>query len=513
MIYTKRIRFDTVTELENGQAAWTNPNDGLVEGSGEASYVNLVGGSDSHTLRFSITAATGIPVAACITELVIAFNVKITPLGLGAPYQSLGQLYREGVALSGNHTVGYPITSSYTYRSVGAIPQTGWSAASIGSMYYDMQANGGADGGTFHLDGNYIDVTYTTQDQTEMEGQMSAITSVREQVDYLARLYETLIAAHAGIVGDYASTGGAGPIWSMVDSADDETYENRVEGQNITNLDTAIANMTVSPTLLATWFSLHESYANADLSITTLPRFPALMAYFGLRVPERFATCGYQTVKNVAMPIGTNNRDYVFPKGIWDGLEGGTTDIGDNSVTRLHKFGSVTKGATTEFTFAEDDGDLTICAGAVVCVNNQTECTMTPTISCTNYAGGTAVEYEPVYSTTAANTPVLLGEEAVNSSSAAGQKNVYVADTSNFAAGDFCLITEGSKATTLMQEVFEIDSITEDTALVSKTNLKNTYTTSAKVYPLYVSVEITAATGTEGNTLDIYAAPDRTIEP
>lgn len=109
-----------------------------------------------------------------------------------------------------------------------------------------------------------------------------AITGVELKVlDQVLRFSDVKVH-QAGAVGAL----GGDDFWTLVDDAADETYENRVKGQDMTNLDAALNDGSIG-VHARQWFSLHDQYANRDLGLTG--GLVSLVQSWNWRTPEKFA--------------------------------------------------------------------------------------------------------------------------------------------------------------------------------------------------------------------------------
>lgn len=317
----------------------------------------------------------------------------------------------------------------------------------------------------------------------------------------LAKIRQTYLAA---------ATSGT-TFWARVDGDGDATFENRVKGQEMTNLDALFASAKIGnhPTVSAAFSALTRYFTNATTSSEpglgySGDGFGDYLTARAFRVPYEFAECYYE--RN-AQRLSTQ---HVFPKGTW------AANIGDNATAGLHDFGSYTRGASTwPGTPTGSDGALDddIMAGAAIIVVSDAGVTgtFTGTFTCLLQDATTTKNVTLTSATLSADTQSILGEQAVGAAGAAsGQKVVPCVATSQFTAGDWVLLFEGS-----VYEMAQVDSISENTSLTMESNLVNTFTSSGKIWPLFLDVtalgSVTASSATENQAIQIYARPDRAI--
>lgn len=297
-------------------------------------------------------------------------------------------------------------------------------------------------------------------------------------------------------------------FWTRVDAAGDETFENRLKGQDLTDLDTAIENGSFGGT---TYIRNVLSRATAYLSYPTTGSEPGLgytsdpwntyLAATGQRVPYEFAEIYYDCY---GIRLDPEN---VFPKGTW------AADIGDNASAGLHDFGEVLN-TTGTWAFTADDGaldtDRTVGAAIIAVSNVGVTGNVTMTITCTNQTGD-GVDITLTDQAFSADSQIVLGQESLTSTADAAQKVVAVAATGQFTDEEWVLLRDSDGVT----ERAQIDSIVTNTSLTMKDNLIHSFTTgkSATVWPLFTDVESidTASGGLTTEAIQLYARPDWAI--
>ena len=312
---------------------------------------------------------------------------------------------------------------------------------------------------------------------------MAVAAQIKAQLDRMAYGRQTMKAAFA--TGD--------DFWTKVDAAADETYENRVKGSDITALDTALANMSVFGTsALAKWFTLHNDYFNADLSLAS-PYIASYLATVGWRVPYEAAEC-------LVDALGSSNRLSawrVFPKGIRPADEGDPTSSG------MHKFGQ-----WTEVTYAVTDGALVNSYAPVLFI--PLDATVNPSSPIATATLQDATTKDIAFSPSATQyAQGILGSQAIGAAgAAAAQKDIPVAATAQFKAGEWVLIV---KADYSVQEVAQIDSLVANTSLTMESNLINSFVENDLVLPMFTNVTRKSGGFDADKDVAFYAFPDRII--
>jgi hypothetical protein len=304
---------------------------------------------------------------------------------------------------------------------------------------------------------------------------MAALSAIIGQLDRMAKGRQSAMA-------NYAS---GTDFWDRVDAAADETYENAVKGTDMTALDTALAAGAVTCTGYARWWTLHNVYAKA----LGYADFGAYLTAMGIRIPYEANELAFESGYGRLTPAS------VFPKGTMVASEASPTSAG------LHLLGVYAGAALTSVTALP----TTVGPAAVMAVNMGSSATVGGTFTLTNWVASTTKDIALSLSSAAQYTQTVLGEAALAAGVSAGDLGLPVASTAAFTAGEWVLVVEGST-----QEVCLVTSLgTGPTRLVVPA-LKNAYTTSAKVRPLFRSVAYKNGASGSG-TVNFYAMPDRTI--
>jgi hypothetical protein len=309
---------------------------------------------------------------------------------------------------------------------------------------------------------------------------------------------------------------GGTSLWARVDAAADATYENIVKGQDVTNLDTALAEGAFGNLpLIKKWFDLNQSYfANPTTGSAPGLGFAtdSWNSYFSARrhrAPYHFAELYYD---NSGQRFAAQ---WVFPKGTW------AANIGDNSASGLHKYGAFALSGSGAGAWASADGILpgqtiagvesNVCMGAVILVSTAGSTATAASVTATLQDRTTTKTIAlATGSSFTANTQFVLGEEVLTGQANSGQKIVEVAATGQFTVGDWVLVSDSDGVT----EACKVASIQANTSITMEDNLVHTFTLakSSKVWPLFVNAQIAGITGGgNGQNVQVYARPDRAI--
>jgi len=304
---------------------------------------------------------------------------------------------------------------------------------------------------------------------------------------------------------------GGTDLWDRVDAADNEAYENRVEGPQLTALDAAFAAMYFGDfNEMAQVLADIQAYANLDLGLDT---FDGLLTARRCRIPLQAAEVWQQRYNTGILSIAN----------IGSREDGGASAPG---LELGHMVGNGAGGGT--FTAGTDMSETTNGPSPIwarVTVKDATDWAMTVTCK---HATGIDPTTEDVVITVAAAAEVgdtyIVGETLQDENNAAGQAVVKVATTDQFAVGQKVLLSQWTgdspNRVWIAQEVGTIkaDGIVLDTSIELTANLLHSYTTAGGrtfVYPLYIGVsgvnDTTGDDGTNGDTVYFYPAPDREL--
>ncbi len=299
--------------------------------------------------------------------------------------------------------------------------------------------------------------------------------------------------------GAFAQVGSGGTdLWERIDAAGDETFENRVKGQNVTDADAALADPHLGEMREVRVFIQDiQAYCAADLGLAGLDAYLTAKRW---RVDQRMATI-YSEVMGV--PLSATN---VHPPG-----DAGASCPG-LAMGTLAQGGLLVDGAAVDQTKAGPG----VVVARVTAIGTA-DWTVTTTLKRADASeadieqvvkgGDNGGEVGDVY---------LLGAQAVAALAAAGQKVVQVAATAQFAVGQQVLLVEWTGSPPdenfIACEVAEIDTISEDTSLTMVAELLHAYSTGAYVCPLWVDVSAAAGSGgTTGDALAYFAGADRRL--
>lgn len=315
---------------------------------------------------------------------------------------------------------------------------------------------------------------------------MSVETSIKAIVDRFAKGWQIIKSAY--ITGT--------DFWNQADAASDMTFENRMRGIYATELDTGLQSADFATvTFIKNYFSQLNAYFRTDLSLDS----PCIEKYLdtkGWRLPYEFAEAWYESTGYQI------NSQYVFGKGTRP------ADEADPSAAGMHCFQTwVYTGATGAFTVV--DGALVNCISPVLV----TSTTATPggsahalTLTLSDNATTKTVTFTP---DATQYGHVLVGQQAIGAAgAAAGQKDIPMAATGQFAANTYVLVTKSDFS---ISELVYVASITENTKLVATTNLINSFVENDLVLPLCTNAVRQAGTLANDKAIAIWAWPDRII--
>lgn len=284
-------------------------------------------------------------------------------------------------------------------------------------------------------------------------------------------------------------------LWNLCYAADDIPYNNRVLGASLTAVDRAVKTVTGSSQLFSDWFRLHNDYFSID---TPLPGVTSLKSaietYYRWRVPKYFND------------LLSGNYQAIAPANVFPDDQlvlGSYAATGTNTGTFTDGSGPIDKTKTGPGILAAKV--ITNIIGGnnfVLAVTGVFEDTTTVQMAVT------------LPTTSAIGTTVIIGAQALTGAHTASSGNgvVSVAATAQFKVGQKVLVREGTKT-----EVAQVNSISANTSLTlgivggTTNSLRNNYTTSAKVIPLFLDVSaVTNSNGTNGDTVQFRFDPDRT---
>lgn len=299
-------------------------------------------------------------------------------------------------------------------------------------------------------------------------------------------------------------------VWTRIDAAADETFENRCKGQAATDVDTALAAMPLGDiNELGPLMDDIGAYCKTDLALGGLNGYLTARRFrMDLRTAQMFQdrySAGYLSIANIASRADCSAAVPGLELGHFVGNGAGA--------------GAFTAGTDMSET---TNGPSPIWAR--VTVKGLLDWGLTVTCK---HATGVTPTTEAVVIVVAASAPVgttyIVGETLQDENNASGQKVVKVtAPTAQFAAGQKVLVTQWTgdapNRVWAQQEVGTIATIQEDISLTLVDNLLHSYTTAgnrAYVYPLYIGVSTVGTgaggNGTNGDTVYFYPVPDRVL--
>ena len=292
-----------------------------------------------------------------------------------------------------------------------------------------------------------------------------------------------------------AAEGGT-DVWTRVDAAGDETFENRVKGSQCTLLDDAFQYMPMGQwTTMASVLSDIVDYIVHDEGYTGVSAYLTakrwrLDRYAGAMFRDRYG----QAVLSVA-----NVPEYGDA-----GVAAYGYDYGG-----LVQGGALTGGADNDPAYAPNVPFARVIAKGA----NTWNITCTVVLwDNTNKAIALAVPGSAPVGTT-----YVVGVQAINAPVAAGQKVVTMAATGQFKVGQAVLITEWTGAAPnevwVAQEIGTVGSVQTNVSLTMVDNLLHDYTAAGFVYPTVKGVVSASGTGgTAGDEVTFRAGVDRRLK-
>lgn len=290
-----------------------------------------------------------------------------------------------------------------------------------------------------------------------------------KQMDRFAKMKKT--------IKDTLDTYTASRFWILIDHTNNELYENRVKGSQITAMDGKLNEAKIGG-LSQDWFTLHSQYFSNDLGLTG--GLSGFLNSIGIRVHEDFANVYFES---------TNSR--LTPKFIYADEEKEENILYNNI--------SGQEVAARSLNSFLGDTRLKIVGNGTL----------------TNLTVGTTNNLTIAFSS---NLPATDGSEYIGESAASsvavGDNTITLntsGDYTNFVVGQYVLI-ENTNDTTV-KELVQLHANTAPSSsgiltLAAGTTVKYDYTSGANIYPLYNKVsEVTVASG----NIKITPSDDRII--
>lgn len=298
----------------------------------------------------------------------------------------------------------------------------------------------------------------------------------------------------------YASVAEGTKFWTLVDDTQDEDYENRVIGSNMTALDTALNSANVGSQAGA-WFNNHNIYFSSDLGVSGLTGY---LDKFHLRVNEDFAESYFEYYGARLAP------KYIF------------ADQGKAKNT-LMKFDN-TESTKVSALPAALDARLGNSPLGIKVTSSPTEDVVFD-VAVKNSSGTTFNFSDVTIEADVATSgfPVVIGETTLNHGSNAsvspGSISITVENNNNgvltgFASGSYALIVDTTnpdnfnqgdsdyKSGVYRMEYVKVTQVNGNT-LTLASGLKHSYNSaSAKIYPCFQSVLAFSLGSSNTNTSD-----------
>jgi len=332
----------------------------------------------------------------------------------------------------------------------------------------------------------------------------------------------------------YASVAEGTKFWTLVDDSQDENYENKVIGSDMTALDTALNTASVG-SLAGAWFNSHNTYFNSDLSVSGLTGYldslhlrvnedfaESYFEYYGARLDPKYIFADQDKDANILMsfdntestktstlPTSLNSRFGNSPLGI-KVTSAPTVDVVfditvKNSAGTTFQFTDVTLEAT-----ADSDGYLY---------------GYNPTAGVYGTGYETSSDFFDIFYKTSntAKFPIIIGETTLDPGSSAsvsaGSTTITLVDNNGgnltgFATNTYALIVDTTNpdnfdeddsdfnSDVYRMEYIKITQVVGNTLTLAN-GLKHSYSSAtAKVYPCFHSVSAFAFSASNTNTSD-----------
>lgn len=306
-------------------------------------------------------------------------------------------------------------------------------------------------------------------------------------------------------------------FWALVDTTEDETYENRITGTQLTELDNNLNRGNVG-THLRQYISLLDQYARIDRNYTN--GIKDLLLDWHLRMPQKTAEAFYEgNSQTIAAHLIAPDQNYA------GNCLGDYDDVSDGVITKAANKelkalpvtvpGNLVVGDTRIGMKVTDDiagGDSVVDAvfGAAGLGSSTTK-----TITGLTVPSGTSP-----------GSIIKVGEVTVGSGTSVGATNISVSEASgvsNFFLGNmWIIIYENESSGTPHWEFVRLadgegdgegaDTANNELNLVSGTTLKHAYTTSAKIYPCFnelVNITVNGSHDATDGTTEFIPLDDR----
>jgi len=290
---------------------------------------------------------------------------------------------------------------------------------------------------------------------------------------------------------------GGTDVWTRVDDAADETFENRVKGTHCTDLDTTFTQMDFGQ-----WTNMGTVLADIVAYITHDAGYAGINAYL--------------TAKRWRLDAKTAN---VFRERYGEGVLSlpNVCACGDMStICPGFNFGDLTQSGALS---GGADLDLALYSPAPpscrVVVKGANVWNLTVVVNL--WDASTKSITQAIGASDPVDTRYILGAQAINAPVAAGQKVVTMGATGQFKAGQKVLVTEWTGAAPnevwVAQEIGTVGSVQTNVSLTMVDNLLHDYTAAGFVYPTVKGVVSASGTGgTAGDKVRFAAGPDRRLK-
>lgn len=333
-----------------------------------------------------------------------------------------------------------------------------------------------------------------------------------KQADNLAAYKSSLLSAVSGRAS----------LWSMVDAAADQVYEDRVKGASITTVDGRLDTAEVGDKVRE-WFTLHRDYFNIDSGLTAGSPPTAISSVDGAFSSYGWRTSDYFNDLHEENLGSTLSAENVWPK---DNFSLGVVSATGSGAVTLHTDGT-SSTAHTNGTLNAGAINLTRTSlgGVIVGVVRNGDiggANWTVTLTGLSQPGATgtlSVAFPQIGSGTTPGNSVTLGvatiTNAVDSAgSGLGPHTVGSGEGDAFLTGGWALLSSDEK-TPNAQELVQIDVATSNSVTFVAAPTTGRFDGTADTVtltPLYSAFTgATATLGTSGDDLEISFGNDRTL--
>ncbi len=317
---------------------------------------------------------------------------------------------------------------------------------------------------------------------------MGVALQVRKVADHIAKGRQNSLANYVG----------GTDLWTLIDAAENETFENRMVGTRRTAADDSLeSGNSWNVAALRNFLVDLRDYCYLDLGLAS-PFFDSALALWGFRVPWQFAEAWYDAMGSRILPRN------VFPRGTL--VADGASPVNAG----MHLIGTLTGGATPTYTSSAGAFPASVGVAPVVAIPMEATPGMS-TVKMTMIRGDATTVDITLVDETEQYAQNVLGSQAITGVDGAV---ISCAATAQFKVGEQVLLYENEDGDTSLREVGVIKAggIIADTSIELTAPPVNTFTTSGFILPMFsgISAYKSGSLG-EGKTINFYGLPDRII--